>query len=942
MRTRLVGTLVSIVVLHGLGLRAGADETFYRVALGDLKVEGGELPAEGAPEDWAGRSRWDTLRPYAVLDGEGDALIAPAGARGGDWVRPTLRGSVLLVRTPRGGNVGGTVYLPDAKAGRLVPRLFTIGAAAASAEARQDYYGGREWHYERLLSQNVPGGAWFRHQARAARLQIDPLAPDRGTAAQRARGTRPGELADTYALLGGGRALSENLQLDRALPPRDPKLEGDVVALASLRGIATQPIDWKAKLDATAKAGAGDAQSGPPRDPLAKLIPHDQHALFFPTFDAMVALADEADRYGTLALHAVEPRSEDGRTRARYERQLCLSLTGLGRLVGPHVVKSVAVTGSDPYLRIGSDVAVVFESRGAGAALEELLLAQVALGRQREPAAKAVEGEMAGGVRYSGAASPDRAVSCYVASLGDAVVVTNSKAQLERLAAVKQGRVPSLDSLDEYAFFRGRYRRGREDETAFLVLTDATIRRWCGPRWRIADSRRTRVAALLAEVQAEHLDTLVKGQVTAENRPHVDLYVQDMGEIRLTPRGATSAVYGSLEFMTPILELPLDQISGAEARAYARWRDDYESNWRQYFDPIAARLSLGKDGSLSADMTVMPLIKQTSYRPLISVTRDAALPPTAGDPHDEALVHVALAANPKSPTVTLGAAFLANVLPGDREELLGAVGPGLAVYADDDPYWAELMRAKDPGAFLLNNLGRAPVALHIELSDAARMSTFLAGAKDAAEQTYPGLARWETLEHNGQAYVRITATEQAIAEQPRLKGAALCYANTGKSLVLTPREDLVRRAIDRLKAPAGNGNGAQWLGSSSGLRLQPRAWDVLRQGLSQPYRQIMRRRAWDNLPVLNEWKRLYPDRNPVEVHERLWQTRLVDPGGGQYVWNEKFRTMESTTYGHPGAPKDGPETPPVLASLVAAHFGLTFEEDGLRAKAKVERKSPAE
>jgi hypothetical protein len=421
----------------------------------------------------------------------------------------------------------------------------------------------------------------------------------------------------------------------------------------------------------------------------------------------------------------------------------------------------------------------------------------------------------------------------------------------------------------------------------------------------------------------------------------VDLYVQDMGEIRLTPRGVTSAVYGSLEFMTPILELPLDQVSGAEARAYARWRDDYESNWRQYFDPIAARLSLGKDRSLSADMTVMPLIRQTSYRPLISVTRDAILPPTAGDPHDEALVHVALAVNPKSPTVTFGAAFLANVLPGDREELLGAVGSGLAVYADDDPYWAELIRAKDPGGFLLDNLGRAPVALHIELKDAERMSTFLAGAKEAAEQAWPGFAKWETLEHNGQKYVRITATDRTIAEQPRLKGAALCYANTGSALVLTPREDLRRRAIDRHKAAAER-KGTPWLGSSSGLRVQPRAWDVFRQGLSQPYQQLMRRRAWDNLPVLNEWKRLYPDRNPVEVHERLWQTRLVDPGGGQYVWNEKFRTMESTTYGHPGEPKDGPETPPVLASLMAAHFGLTFEEDGLRAKAKVERKSPAQ
>jgi hypothetical protein len=43
--------------------------------------------------------------------------------------------------------------------------------------------------------------------------------------------------------------------------------------------------------------------------------------------------------------------------------------------------------------------------------------------------------------------------------------------------------------LPEYKFFRSRSERG-EDETAFLLLSDATIRRWTGPRWRIASSRR--------------------------------------------------------------------------------------------------------------------------------------------------------------------------------------------------------------------------------------------------------------------------------------------------------------------------------------------------------------------------------------------------------------------------------------------------------------------
>ena len=99
----------------------------------------------------------------------------------------------------------------------------------------------------------------------------------------------------------------------------------------------------------------------------------------------------------------------------------------------------------------------------------------------------------------------------------------------------------------------------------------------------------------------------------------------------------------------------------------------------------------------------------------------------------------------------------------------------------------------------------------------------------------------------------------------------------------------------------------------------------------------MQTQAWNNLPILNEWKRLYPDRDPVELHERVWKIRLLCPGGGRYVWNDKYQTMESTVYGHPGQPKAGPPAPPVLSTFNAADFGLTLENDGLRGRVELQR-----
>src|SRR5262249_38308589 len=155
----------------------------------------------------------------------------------------------------------------------------------------------------------------------------------------------------------------------------------------------------------------------------------------------------------------------------------------------------------------------------------------------------------------------------------------------------------------------------------------------CSPQWRIANSRRTRAAAALAEFQAAHLDELVSGQAKpgriATNQP-------DLGDVFLTTNGVRSAIYGTLGFLTPILELPITQVTQAEADAYNRWRDGYQQNWSQVFDPIGIRFSMSPQ-RLSAELCVTPLIAGSEYRELIAISSGAHIAPGAGDPHPEAL-----------------------------------------------------------------------------------------------------------------------------------------------------------------------------------------------------------------------------------------------------------------------------------------------------------------
>ena len=89
-------------------------------------------------------------------------------------------------------------------------------------EGEDGFYRGKIAYYEDLLGRNVPGGAWFRHQIRLARAELN-LPP--GAKQGRPPAWQPGrtdDLADTYDLFTGGRAMSENLQLDRACPRPAP------------------------------------------------------------------------------------------------------------------------------------------------------------------------------------------------------------------------------------------------------------------------------------------------------------------------------------------------------------------------------------------------------------------------------------------------------------------------------------------------------------------------------------------------------------------------------------------------------------------------------------------------------------------------------------------------------------------------------------------------
>lgn len=835
---------------------------------------------------------------------------------GFDELRPDDQ-VVIRLPAPRARVVGG---LAAPKPGRRVTggepvRLaFTLDGSKSDDGAAQRFRQAKVQHYTRLLMRGGPGAGWYGHQIRAS--NGGPTPPILAGFLTR-RGPD-----DTYALVSGGRALSENLQLDRTLIERPagpgPGAVAPPVPLATIPGITVAEIDWKSRL----------AGKTPTLDPLARWIPADQHALFVPSLQAAGTLLTLGGRWGGLPVIALAAEtSGDQGVIARYERQLGLARADLAKLAGGGPpVRSLALTGSDPYFADGTDLALLFETDQAEALLGWFRERIAAL-----PDAGAIDGTLAGEIRWFGKRSDQGRVRVYAAALEDVVVVTNSLPQLIRIAEAARGATPTLADAPEYRFFRDCYARGEADESALLVLTDATIRRWCGPRWRIGQSRRLRAAAALTETQAAALDAVVRqtGRPGTLTPPESAV---ELGDLTWGPAGVGSSVYGTLEFLTPIAELPLDTATAAEAEAYGRWRDGYQTNWRGVFDPIAVRIGQQAD-TLKADLTVMPLIVGTAYREFIEVVGTARITQGAGDPHPEALVQAVLALDPKSQLLRRGDQAFRQMTQAPARVGLSWIGPTLSLAFDEDPFWADLAGASDLNRFLTREWPRLPVGVHIDARDPVTMALFLGGVRAFAQQSAPGTLTWTTVPRGETSYVRVAAAPGAA---PTPTPLSLYYATTPRGLMLTLSEPMVQRFLDRQTAPPPEAAGTEWLGESLAVRARREGLERIGRLGRSSLRERLRAQAWQNLAILNEWHRLYPDRDPVAVHEAAWGMRLVCPGGGQYVWNDRWHTMESTAHGHPGDPKPGPELPDVLQGLSAARFGLTFGDGGLRGRVELE------
>ncbi len=736
-----------LALMIGVSTWAATSQTQYLTCpVSKLEIIEGELPppqygnlgnrSTGVPI-WPDREVFPPA--FAVqMDGRATAeLVIETGSGRVSWDHVIL----VMRSTNNEGSSGRFVFHHDGKKSEV---RFRFPANANTIRAAEWFNFGQAARIDRvyrnlLRDSGAPGQAWFRHRISEVETlrtkELDefwrrvgephftkklyanePLEPNRnwvskitlddwGTAPQR----RPASRGDHTELLSGGRAVAENLQLDRQVRVTGDGKNTPRLKIDTLNGITVRAYDW----------APHTRGMKPTFDPLAALIPADQHAVFFPNATAAVSVLDEIDRTGLGVFNLAAIRSVDDRITDRYMKQLAIPAAQLGKLLPTSLVSGVAVTGSDLYYDTGTDVALLLATNRPNV-VKQLLLAGWQAVRAANP--DAVESdEKVGDSSCRALRTPDRRICAYACELPGALLLTNSPAQVLRLAARPAG-TPALDSLGEYAFFRDRYRRGEADETAFALLSDDAIRRWCGPRWRIAHQRRIRSGSLLADAQAKYLTDMV----AAKKSRSIDEL--GLGPIDIGPNAVRSAVHGTRLFQTPIAEVDIDEVTAPEAEAYNRWRESYQEYWSQFFDPIAVRLTVKPD-RMAVDLSVMPLIARSNYREWVELSAGSKLAPNAGDPHAETIAHFVLGLNRGNADFAKRMHDVDAFL-GEKGSIDAWIGDWFTIYADDDPLLAEFSKSTErEWEFWERNRWQIPVAAAVSIRDPAKFADFQVQAR---------------------------------------------------------------------------------------------------------------------------------------------------------------------------------------------------------------------
>ena len=623
---------------------------------------------------------------------------------------------------------------------------------------------------------------------------------------------RSTELTQLMKTTSGMLSVQEALQYDRGLR-LDRTAAKRNIAITSLA-----PPPLAAHPFAAMQASLSKPDGGVP-EPLATAVPAEFWYARVDDIRVLLRLLDEADAWITPVVQTLERSPEDRQLSARYQTQLGLHRSGMAKLLGHAVVGQVAITGSDPYLREGSDITLIFSVKQQ--AIFDQELARHLDGYKADLPGLTTSTREHAGVRISVSADSGASVRQQRAQIGDRAIVSNSPRAIERVIDAIQGKVARLADEPDLKYLLARDPGSHQ---LFAFLSDRFIAAVVGPQQKVLAARRQQaLAELLTPGYAALLHGWLFGQppvnteaLLASALLHSDeLAHADGEEIRFTPGFAATSAWGRPSSLTPLIDLPaVTEVSEAEKLAYEGFVTSYQQYWKQFIDPVALRLDLadaGGETTAQIDVRILPLISASDYNEILEIVGSSRVEVQGLDRGVQAVWAVGADAR-------LRKEFdgLLRSMTGSQEIGLGWLGNWVALGLDDRAELVELLSKFDdkvqlpsskPAVSELEDLdlwqrvGRFPIYAAAEVKNPVMLIATLTAIRTMLGQVAPGATEWgESGRYRDLPIVRvgISKTWPMLPNRAIADAVALHYVQTGSAFVLALNPETLHRMIDRL------------------------------------------------------------------------------------------------------------------------------------------------
>jgi hypothetical protein len=718
---------------------------------------------------------------------------------------------------------------------------------------------------------------------------------------------------DLYAMTTGALAIQESLQLEEMTGRREiPSDRG--VPIESLKGPSIKSHPFHEMLQGRT----------PKIFPVAALVPYDNYYCHFTSISKEIAASDLVKQWGTSLLRSLTVSARDSDVPSRYTDQLCIDISELTRLFGDFVIGEIAITGGDPFLRVGSDMAVIIEVKNRGI-FDAMMKSYKGKMLKANSDAKESKGSYEG-VPIRSVVTPDRRISSHSCYLGNYKVYSNSLDTLQLIINTHGKKGKSMAENLDFQYMRTIFPGTAEAEDGFIYMSDSFIRKLLSARWKIEGQRRIicvnhlRMIANAATMyrmemrKGVSIKTLIEEKYLSEKATRCP----DGGTYTLDESGrGFCSIHNCLQYCTAISSVGLNGAAGAEAEDYRRFVERYNSYWSRFFDPIGIRLRLGN--RIEVETCILPLIENSMYNQLREVI--------GGEPvqlDSQILTDRTVASIASKLKLRIDSSMLEDILEIHSPflhvwpKLEECVGDNLSLnFYDSDVLFTfseESMRVfggwmdfeEQLIVGLIGSSINLPIYAVVDIKDEAQTKILIRKILGVTRQ------RWEMERRSMSSWLGLEPYSWGEYKGHEINTVALRlfvvklrlhYTIASGRLIVSTKRYVLESVLDSLeRMRKGGGTGAK---ANLQLNIRPRAVDRLRPIVRLGWQERMRNACLKNLEPVRVLIECHgaSERSLQQVSKKIEGVTLRCPSGGAYKHDSEREIVYCTVHGNHSDPR---------------------------------------